>query len=504
MKAHPRSVSQPAPEWHAWAMVVVLLSAATGFGLVWEPQVSLASQAMVYVLAVVIGAYTLSRLASVACALGAVLACNFFFVPPRWTLQVDGPQNLITLVAMLVVAMVVSHLAADLRRKTALAHLNAQRAQQLQSLSSALADAPNAPAVLQRGQLAFDHAFEGPTVLAGLTEDGVLIFLPSVSAQAQSGVCDGLRSCMREAAVLGPGTGRWPGLNAWYIPLGNLQHMQGAVCIQNIAAADVAGREHAQALCALLAQALWRLKLLTSVQSAQTQTLRQQMQSTFLAAISHDLRTPLAAVLGAATALQTQGDKLSAPEQRALQDSIVREAHYLDTLTQNTLQLVQLTNASQPLRRSWESMQEIVGAVLVRLRAQDPQRRVSTQVPRELPLLEADAVLLAQLLTNLLDNALKYSSGPIQVVVHATDAAMQLSVMDRGPAIAPALREQLFTAYARGDQSGARGSGLGLALCRAIATAHGASLQWMEGADGGNHFRLDLPLRPAPVAPEEA
>jgi K+-sensing histidine kinase KdpD len=136
--------------WRAWALVAALLTVATGFGFVWEPHVSLASQAMLYVLAVVIASYTLGSLASVVCALGAVTAFNFFFVPPRWTFEVDSQENLITLVTLLVVALVVSRLAANLRQKTAAAHLSAARARQMQLLSSGLAEAASPQAMLER------------------------------------------------------------------------------------------------------------------------------------------------------------------------------------------------------------------------------------------------------------------------------------------------------------------------------------------------------------------
>jgi two-component system, OmpR family, sensor histidine kinase KdpD len=490
--------------WRAWALVVALLAAATGFGFLWEPHVSLASQAMLYVLAVVIASYTLEPLASVACALGAVTAFNFFFVPPRWTFEVDNQQNLISLVTLLVVALVVSRLAADLRQKTASAHLSASRARQMQSLSAALAEAASPQAMLGLGQAALAQAFDGPIAIALRSEDGALVFPDDLPQELAPTVRDGMLTCMREAAPLGPGTGRWPGLNAWYIPLGLATQMQGAACIQHISAADQAGREHAVALCGLLAQALWRMKLAADMQAAQSQAQRQQVQSTFLAAISHDLRTPLAAVLGAASALQSQGDKLGATQQHALQDSIIREARYLSSLTENTLQLLQLTNAAQPLRRSWESMEEVVGAVLGRMRPRDLLHRITAKVPQGLPLVEADPVLLAQLLDNLLDNALKYSDGPITVVVSSAAGAMHLSVKDRGAEIAPEVRVQLFQPYARGDQGGPHGSGLGLALCLAIATAHGADLNWMARPGGGNHFRFSLPLSVAQPISEEA
>jgi two-component system sensor histidine kinase KdpD len=355
------------------------------------------------------------------------------------------------------------------------------------------------------GQAALDQAFEGPCVLGTVQAGGEL----SNAAVLEPSVLDGMTCCMREAATLGPGTGRWPGLNAWYLPLGDKARMHGAARVEPAPAYDTGGREHAEALCALLAQALWRLQLSTSMQAAQGEAQRQQVQSTFLAAISHDLRTPLAAVVGAASALQTQGDKLGPAEQARLLASIASEASYLSTVTENTLQLVQLSNASQPPARQWESLEEIVGAVLARVRKRDPERRITSTVQAGLPLVKADPVLLAQLADNLLDNALKYSAGAIELVVHAEGNTLQLAVKDRGPQIPADKYEAIFAPYARGDQSGPRGAGLGLALCRAIAEAHQGQLSIAPGSGAGesgegNVFTLTLPVeaqQPAGMAP---
>lgn len=472
--------------------IVGLLTLATVGSLWVDHQISLTSQAMLYMLVVVIGAYSLPLVPSVVCAVGAVMALNFFFVPPRFTLIVESPEHLIALAAMLLVALVISHLAARLRSETELAHRNEQRAHQLQELATQLANTNTVEDIVLLGRQTLDAAFDGPVWLALRLPDGEL----SNGAELDSGMRDGLKCCMRENAVLGPGTGRWPGLNAWYLPLGNKGQMQGAVCIQNIAAADTPGREHAQAVCAQLGQTLWRLRLTTAMQETEAESKRQQVQSTFLAAISHDLRTPLAAVVGAASSLQTQRDKLSPAEQDKLLASIVREASYLSTVTENTLQLVQLTNTTQPLQRDWESMEEIVGSVLARLRARDPTRRIKSKVPEGLPLIRANPVLLTQLLANLLDNALKYSDDAIDLVVSADQAMLQVSVKDRGNAIPPDQYQAIFEPYSRNDQSGQRGAGLGLALCRAIAQAHGGELGVRRRQGGGNCFTFSLPVDP--------
>jgi two-component system sensor histidine kinase KdpD len=396
---------------------------------------------------------------------------------------------------MLVVALVISRLASRLRREASLARQSALRAQQLQELATALAVTSASPEVVQLGQQALDASYDGPNTLGILRPDGSLDTGLSTGTKLQ----DGLRSCIREAATLGPGTGRWPGLNAWYLPMGSVGQMQGAVCIENIHADDTVGREHAQALCALLAQTLSRIKMADAMQASQAEVHRQQVQSTFLAAISHDLRTPLAAVVGAASALQSQGDKLTAGERARLLGSIASEAAYLSHITENTLQLVQLSNAATPVQRGWESMEEIVGAVLGRMRLRDTSHRISAKLPKNLPLIEVDPVLIAQLLSNLLDNAMQYSPGPIDLLVQATPNQMQVLVMDRGTAIPQEQHALLFQPYARGDQGhagGPRGAGLGLALCRAIATVHGGTLTLSARPGGGNCFALCLPVNP--------
>jgi two-component system sensor histidine kinase KdpD len=306
---------------------------------------------------------------------------------------------------------------------------------------------------------------------------------------------EGLRSCVQEQAVLGPGTGRWPGLDAWFLPLGGPGRVVGAARVAPAGAADTPAREHAHALCALLGEGLWRLRLAASMQVAQADAQRQQLQGTLLAAVSHDLRTPLAAIVGAASALRAQGDRLSGAEQQRLLGSIESEADYLSAVTENTLHLVRLAEGPATLRRDWESLEEVVGAVLQRVRQRDPARRIQSRVAPGLPLVKADPVLLAQLLGNLLDNALKYSSGDVQLVVEQRANELLVTVKDRGQGVAEPDLATLFEPFVRGTQTqGQRGAGLGLAVCRAIAQVHGGTLTVRRRSGGGASFCLALPI----------
>jgi two-component system sensor histidine kinase KdpD len=474
-----------------WAVVSALLALATLLAAWADGHVSLTSQAMIYLLAVVLASYRLGWLQSLVCAAGAVGAFNFFFVPPRFTLHVGHRDHFIALAAMLAVALLISHLASSLRRESRQARRNEARARQLQSLASNLGGAGQEADVLVHGQAALQAAFDGPCALvladgAGRLRDGT--GLPDT-------VRDGLLCCMAEVATLGPGTDRWPELDAWYIPLGGKGQVLGAACVKPAAADDPDAQEHAQALCALLSQALGRLRLASAMRSTQAEAQHHEIQNRLLAAVSHDLRTPLAAIAGAASALQSQRDRLSLSEQDRLLASIGREAAYLSNVTDNTLQLVRLSGSTVHLRRDWESMEEIVGAVLSRVRQRDPLRRIRSRVAAHLPLIKADPVLLSQLLGNLLDNALKYSEGPVDLTVSIEAAELCLYVKDRGPGLSTADEANLFTPYVRGDQGqGQRGTGLGLAVCRAIAHAHGASLTVRRRSGGGCSFCLRLPI----------
>lgn len=443
-----------------WALVLLLLAAATAFGLLIDSYVSLTSQAMLYVLVVEIVSYRLGRLEAAVCAVGAVAALNFFFVPPRWTFAVDQREHLIALVVMLFVAFMTSRLAAGLQREARAARLSEGRARQLQELAMRLSAAAAMHEVRTIGQAALQAAF-GTGASLTFADEGNSV------PEAAQGIC---------------------------LPLGEQGRVFGMAVIPAAAAQEQEGLEHGRTLAALLAQALWRLELDEAVLAARSEAQRHELLNTFLASISHDLRTPLATILGASSSLQTQRDRLSPELQSRMLGSIATEARYLTVLTENTLQLARLSDPVVELHRDWESVEEIVGAVLARVRPQDSGRRIRSVIPAGLPLLRVDPVLLGQLLINLLDNALKYAEGSIEIQALYGPGRIDLCVSDCGPGIPVALRESVFRPYSRSDRSGQRGAGLGLAVCRAIAMAHGGILV-VEGREGGGcRFRLSLPV----------
>jgi two-component system sensor histidine kinase KdpD len=349
---------------------------------------------------------------------------------------------------------------------------------------------------LAMGREALAQAFAGPLFLAA-ARDG----RPDGAEALPEEVQRGLACCVAEAAVLGPGTGRWPGLDAWYVPLGPRGDVVGAARIEPALAADTIGREHAQAIAALLAQGIARLRLVEANLAARAALERQHVQSTFLASVSHDLRTPLTAIVAAASSLQQQRGRLASAEQDRMLASIASEASYLSAVTENTLQLVRLSAGGVDLRLEWQSVEEIAGSVVARLRARTGGDRIGVRIERDLPLVRGDATLLAQLVANLLDNALKYSDGPVELTACRSGDQVALSVKDRGPGLAADEARRVFEPFYRGEHAAApRGAGLGLALCKAIAVAHGATVSASARRHGGARFTLALPIEAQPLA----
>lgn len=241
-------------------------------------------------------------------------------------------------------------------------------------------------------------------------------------------------------------------------------------------------------------------------EAAQSQALR----NTLLAAIAHDHRTPLATILGAASSLHDQGERLSDEQRRRLAATIIEESSQLARLTQNMLQLARLDAPGRTLHLDWESCEELVGTAMRRIRPRDTAHRVRAQVEPDLPLLRCDAVLLGQLLDNLLDNALRYATGdgPVELQAARHGEEIVIAVRDRGPGIDAALRERIFDTFQRGtppagplgkDAPARRGAGVGLAVCRAIAHAHSGDLLLRPRAGGGCSFELHLPAARSPV-----
>ena len=243
-----------------------------------------------------------------------------------------------------------------------------------------------------------------------------------------------------------------------------------------------------------------------AAERAQLAVEEERLRSTLLSSVSHDFRTPLAAITGAVTCLIEQRESLDAPTRRDLEAAIREEAERLDRHVTNLLDITRLESGPVRLRRDWDSVEELIGGALARLDRLLAGRAVETSIAPDLPLVHVDAVLVEQVLVNLVENAAKYSSpqGRIRVEAARSDPGVQVSVSNDGPGIPAGDEERVFEKFYRAAAAPERGFGLGLPICRAILAAHGARIR-AENVTGGVAFRFTLDARdgPAPMTEED-
>ncbi|MFO1272387.1 MAG: ATP-binding protein [Rubrivivax sp.] len=495
-----------------------LAAAAAGWALAgvatWQlqGQVDLGSQALPVVLAAAWSGLWLRPWATaLACAV-AMLAFNWSVVPPRGSLQVDLRPHLLLLATMLAVSLGVALLVSRQRAAAEREALNARRIRDLLDLGGRLRATAGLDDLRQvLAQALAPSGFDGVALLA--REAG-----PAGAAEEDTaGELDderaGLRLCLQQGEAFGPGTGRYAHQPQLYLPMRGQQGPVAAAVLRPAPGTepDDEARRHAQALCDQAGLVVERGLALRAAERQARLAGEQHLRSTILAAVSHDYRTPLAAILGAASVLREQGERLTPSRRAQLAAGVIDEVEQLGRLTDNALQLARLDSPGVQVAMDWESAEELVGSVLARVRQRDPARRVKTRIEPGLPLVRCNAVLVVQLLENLVDNALKYSpeAAPVEVLVRRADATLLVAVRDRGPGVPPAWRERVFEVFQRVEDAAApaphdarrpRGAGVGLAVCRAIARVHGGQLTVRARGHGGSSFELRLPLQAAPQA----
>ena len=505
------STTRVVPALLAWALAWAAMAWLDG-------RLELANLAMLLVLASALSALWLPGWASMGGSALAVLAFNWFFVPPKFTFTVDLHQNALLLVALLLVNWIIAGLVIRQRRLAETAQTLAGREARLRQWGDTLRDASDPAAHAAALRAALQEATGGAVAVAvlralgGQPDDGATLQVGEPDDEQRAG----LALCVRDGRPMGAGSGRYDELPDAYLPLRGKGVTLGAALVTGLARHPQGHelRPHLQALCDQMGSALHRSLMAAQEQQAREQAQLQATRNALLAAISHDYRTPLATIMGAASALQEQGDRMDGAQRQRLAAGIVEESERLARLTDNTLQLARLDAPTVALRCDWESTEEIVGAVLRRARRRPEGGRVRVWVEPGLPLLWCDAMLVSQLLDNLLDNALKYSpaESAVELQVRRQGNEALLSVFDHGPGIAPAWRERVFEVFQRGDEASRaasvetrrEGAGVGLAVCRAIARAHGGELRLQTRAHGGCCFECALPLRELqPTPPEE-
>jgi two-component system sensor histidine kinase KdpD len=481
-----------------------VLGAVTALAAVARAVLHVPDVEMLFLAGVVLVALTSGRRPALLASVLAVVCYDFFFVPPSYTLDVADARYLLTFAMMLGIGFVVSSLAQRVREQQHAAELRERRTSALFALSRELSAATDAAGVASACARAVAGAFGGEVAL--LTSAGPDALEPVASEPPGLALTPGERAVAQWVREHGRLAGRGlPVLGGEAVvcaPLRTFGEVLAVVALRLPAGRPLNGEqlELLEVLGRHGAVALDRTRLAEEARRAALRASAEALRSGLLSSVSHDLRTPLAAITGAGTLLLEE-EGIDPPLRRELTTTVVEEAERLERLVSNLLDMTRLDSGVVEPRREWIPVVEVVGSALARLERTLAGRTVTTDLPDSLPLLSVDPVLFEQLLVNLLENAAKHTPPGTAVSVSAAreGAALTLEVADRGPGLPAGAEEQVFERFHRAARPGVRGTGLGLAISRAIAQAHGGRLTAANRPGGGAVFRLSLPvLEPPP------
>lgn len=492
----------------AWAVAVVLACTAVAAALFFRG-FDKSNVVMVYLLGVAFVATRFGRWPSVLAAAGSVAAFDFFFVSPHLTFAVSDTQYLVTFAVMLVVALLISTLAVRVRDQGERARHREERTRLLFTLSRELAALREPDAIAAAASRRVGEVFRGPVeVLLPDAEDR----LRPVPSRTAGFPANGHELAVAEWAFTrgqpaGLGTDTLPGSAALYLPLPGSERPLGVLGVvphADLRPLATGQLDLLQALARLVAAPLQSARLAAQAAEARVDAERERLRGTLLSSVSHDLRTPLAAITGAASTL-LEDTTLDPAPRRELTETIHEEALRLNRLVGNLLDMTRLEAAAVDLKREWHPLEEVVGAALDRVEPRLEGRAVSTDLPLDLPLVPIDALLVQQLLVNLLENAAKYTppGAAVRVAARARDGAVEVEVTDDGPGLPPGEEARVFEKFHRAA-GGHDGFGLGLAIARAIAEAHGGTIRAENREPHGARFVFTLPVVGTPPEGREA
>ena len=471
---------------------------------------AVANLSLIFLTAVLMVAVRTRMAVAVYAAVLCFLGDNFFFAAPRYTLQIASADDVLAVLLFLVAALVCSRLATRLASQVASLRAAQTRGRALLELGQQLTASTDAEGVRKVGARALAKALGAD--VAVLARDASQVLQPMAMAPRNFALSHQDQAaadwCERHTEPAGRFTDTLNGAACWMLPLGTDSHRLGAVALRFDPAAsqtDAERRSLTHAMVQDIGRALERARLADELESARVQGETERLRSALLSSVSHDLRSPLASMIGAAGTLASYRDRLPDDEQVELLQSILDEGQRLDRYIQNLLDMTRLGHGTLKLNRDWTDSDEIVAAAVGRLRKSFPDLRVETESTTGSVLLHVHPALIEQALFNILENAARFSpvEEPVRVKMHVDEGFLLIDVSDRGPGIPEDERARVFDMFysvARGDRS-ARGTGLGLAICRGMIGAHGGSVVAMPGDGTGTIIRISLPL---PEAPEPA
>jgi len=474
------------------AVACVVLS-TLGAHLV-QPYGHLADLAMIHLLGIVFLSLRSSVRTSVIASVVSIFSFDFFFIAPKFALAWSDAESIVTFVAMVVVAGVVSKLSENLRRQEQAALATAARTQALYELNVELSSSRDAKELAAVAARHLGKLFGAPVSVLLQTPEGTLEPAETARDSALSHSAWVRREFVKQSAPSG---------TAIWVPVVGAHSSLGAVGLRpKISFEQDSEQGFLLSACVnQLATALERVQLAGAVRRTQLEAEAERLRSSLLSAVSHDLKTPLATMIAAGAALIGRTGEIEPKAADEVLRSLVNEGERLSRLIHNLLSVTRLESASVELRRTPESVDDIVLSAVERFKDRPRKTPIVSEIDPDLPLISAEPVLLEQVLVNLLENATRYCGSDSSISVHARAAgsSVLVQVEDDGPGIAEHEREKVFEKFYRGQHSvkSDGGVGLGLTICRSIIRAHGGKIGVRERAGGGTLVEFTVPFAAA-------
>ena len=450
---------------------------------------NLSDIALLYVLGVVLTGVKFGRGPAIFCAILSSLVFADIFVPPYFSLVIAKWHNLLSAGVMLIVALLVGHLTAALRSHSTTLEDRANRSLALYELARDLAGKQSSSDVktsvinffvnsLQAAspQFVSPEFFEKPAT--PLTAN-----LIRISLEQRRLISKPVASDDRSLVVL---------------PLLASTGAQGIIwfTVSPHLLESAPYRELAETVASLVAVALERTQFVEIARQTELKSADQNLRFTILSSLSHDIRTPLTALVGTVDTLML-GHKISPGNQQLLLKGLREQVLSIHNLVINLLEMAKLQSGSIELKKEWQPIEEALGSALRQAMDITMERSVSVKIQDNLPTLCIDAVLVERALWNLIENACKYSpeASPIDITASQQDDYIDVAICDRGPGLPQGKEDEIFRLFQRGDsESSIPGAGLGLAIARNIADAHRGKLSANNRQGGGSCFHLLLPV----------
>jgi len=480
--------------------------AACALGMVLKSLFNLPNLSMLFLTAVLFCALTRGIAPAIAAAVLSFLAYNFFFIPPVYSFSIAEPQEFFALIIFLIVAIFTGGLAGRVREQAEAIRRRSVGTQRLYEFSRKLSGAASIDDLLYMIANKLSAAIDG-TAIVLMPEAGELTIKSSWPPEDQLGTAEwaAARWSVSHREAAGRLTATLPMAVYQFRPLTASQGVVGSVGLAPQLGMDQMPAEDERVLEAMLDQAalaIERMELSSETVKAHALVESERLRSALLSSISHDLRTPLSAIVGSVTSLRTLGPKMSKAAQDDLLAAIEEEAGRLSRFVANLLDMTRLEAGALDLKRDWMDIGDVLRAAVERARRSFPRRRVELELAADLPAVRGDARLLEQVVFNLLDNADKYTDRdtPTAVTALRDGADVVVAVIDQGPGIPQRDLERIFEKFyrvAKGDGRAA-GTGLGLSIGRGVITAMGGSIHAESPVRDGRGTAMVLHMPAAP------